>query len=171
MNSNKLMESSSIIERIVTEYLENNLDILCLDKQLKQLTINIAEKHGKYFLFDEKYSIEIMFPTKNLNEIVKVKNEDQDRNTFSNIKINKFTLNISTTNINECELFYHIYLLPDEFELFNKPFKNENLPINIDKEYKVYMKISVLCTQIFPLHTNQYNYKKNVCVCAHVHAQ
>jgi len=61
LNSNKLMESSSIIERILTQYLENNLDILCLDKQLKQPTINIAEKHGKYFLFDEKYSIEIMF--------------------------------------------------------------------------------------------------------------
>jgi hypothetical protein len=135
------MESSSIIERIVTDFLENNLDILCLDKQLKQFTINIAEKHGKYFLFDERYSIEIIFPKQNLNEILILKDDHHDRNTCSNIKINKFTLKISTNNINECELFYHIYLLPEEFELLNIPLKNDNLPKNIDKEYRVYMKI------------------------------
>ena len=131
------MESASLIEKIVKQYFQNG-DILTIDSNLKQITMNIAEKEQKYFLYDEIFSIELKFPQRE-HDIIKNYKEEIVPNT--KIKINKYNLDTIVYQNDLEEVKYHILLIPEEFELKNKPIIKYDLPINIDDDEVVYIKM------------------------------
>lgn len=134
------MESNSLIENIVNQYYQNG-DILSIEKNYKQITIKIAEKEEKYFLYDEKFSIEIKFSQKERNMIESYKEVNKEIVPITMIQINKYDLDTIVCQNELEEVKYHVILIPEDYEMKYKPLKKYDLPLNIDNDEIVYIKM------------------------------
>jgi len=139
-----ICKTTSIIERIITQYLDNNCDILCLDSEIKVITSRIIEYKEKLMIFDEKFSVEIKLDEKRLNKVLYESNQTKESLNGSSIKAKVLDIELYHSIENDDIISYHLRLLINDFEINFPPTISSIFsepPRQIEDENEIYLKI------------------------------
>jgi hypothetical protein len=134
-------------KNILVNYLENNADILSMDKEKKEsfkahFTKNTEEQ---FVIFDETHSIELKFEEENFARFLELKYtgfkiSDQ---VGSNIHIKSFAIEVSSEpDLLKSLFIYKVRLIVEDFEFVPANSKKYQLPKNINYDLEVHFKLA-----------------------------
>ena len=150
-----MTSNQSKIRKIITQYLNNNCDILCLENDLKEISSIIVEFNNNYMIFDEEFSIEIKFDEIKLNSLLDQFKKTKESLVGSLVKIKGYEIDLYHTIENDENITYHVRMLAKDFEITFLPNQKARVlefPGKVSDDNEIYLKIYELKykeTQVF----------------------
>lgn len=153
-----MLNDKEILKSMIINYIEDNADILYLEKSKKESFKAYVSKNklGEFIIFDKNTSIEIKFDEENMARFLEQKPTSFDIKSIVGtiIYVKSFNIMISSNpDINKRIFNFNVKLLVEEFDSFPSNSKinidpPKSINYDIDVQYKLaeyYHKINKVC--------------------------